>query len=257
MTFSRDRTLVRTAAWLLVAALSVGSSRAAEVHVAVAANFAAPMKSLATAFERESGHRAIISLGATGQLAAQIRQGAPYGVLLSADASTPGKLARDGYALAETQRTYAIGRLVLWSRDANYVDAKGDVLRRDDFRRLAIANPKLAPYGAAATQTLSALGLLDKLRSKIVEGANINQAFQFVASGNAELGFVAMSQVMQETRLPNGSAWIVPANLHEPIRQDVILLAKGKDNPAAVALLRFLDSKPARDIIRRYGYELP
>ena len=250
-------TLVRVAALLIVAALTSSPSRAGEVHVAVAANFAAPMKLLAREFERESGHRALVSLGATGQLYTQIRQGAPFGVLLAADATTPSKLAREGYAVTETQRTYAIGRLVLWSRNADYVDAKGEVLRRGDFRRLAIANPKLAPYGAAATQTLSALGLLDKLRSKIVEGANINQAFQFVASGNAELGFVAMSQVMQETRLQSGSAWIVPVNLHEPIRQDVILLAKGQDNPAAIALLRYLDSKPARDIIRRYGYELP
>jgi len=249
--------LVRTIVLLLVAALTSTPSLAGEVHVAVAANFAAPMKLLASEFQRESGHRALVSLGATGQLAAQIRQGAPFGVLLAADATTPSKLASDGYALAETQRTYAIGRLVLWSRDAEYADAKAEALRRSDFRRLAIANPKLAPYGAAATQTLSALGLLDKLRSKIVEGANINQAFQFVASGNAELGFVAMSQVIQEGRLQRGSAWIVPANLHEPIRQDVILLAKGQDNPAAIALLRYLDSKPARDIIRRHGYELP
>ena len=249
--------LVRIAALVLVAALTSTPSLAGEVHVAVAANFAAPMRSLVSEFERESGHRALVSLGATGQLAAQIRQGAPFGVLLAADATTPSKLASDGYALAATQRTYAIGRLVLWSRNADYVDAKGDVMRRSDFRRLAIANPKLAPYGAAATQTLSALGLREKLRSKTVEGANINQAFQFVASGNAELGFVAMSQVMQEGRLQRGSAWIVPANLHEPIRQDVILLAKGQENPAAIALLRYLDSRAARDIIRRYGYELP
>ena len=242
---------------LLVTALTSTPSLAGEVHVAVAANFAAPMKSLVLEFERESGHRALVSLGATGQLYTQIRQGAPFGVLLAADATTPSKLASDGYALAETQRTYAIGRLLLWSRDADYVDAKGDVLRRRDFRRLAIANPKLAPYGAAATQTLSALGLREKLRSKIVEGANINQTFKFVASGNAELGFVATSQIMQEGRLKSGSAWLVPANLHDPIRQDAILLTKGHDNPAAVALLHYLDSRSARDIIRRYGYELP
>lgn len=249
--------LARMTILLLVAALTSTPSLAGEVHVAVAANFAAPMKLLVREFERESGHRALVSLGATGQLYTQIRQGAPFGVLLAADATTPSKLASDGYALAETQRTYAIGRLLLWSRDADYVDARGDVLRNGNFRRLAIANPKLAPYGATATQTLSALGLREKLRSKIVEGANINQTFQFVASGNAELGFVAMSQIMQEGRLQRGSAWIVPANLHEPIRQDVILLAKGQDNPAAIALLRYLDSKPARDIIGRYGYELP
>ena len=249
--------LVRTIVLLLVAALTSTPSLAGEVHVAVAANFAAPMKLLASEFERESGHRALVSLGATGQLYTQIRQGAPFGVLLAADATTPSKLASDGYALAETQRTYAIGRLVLWSRDADYVDTQGDLLRNGNFRRLAIANPKLAPYGAAAIQTLSALGLREKLRSKIVEGANINQAFQFVASGNAELGFVSMSQVMREGRLQRGSAWIVPANLHEPIRQDVILLAEGQENPAAIALLRYLDSKPARDIIGRYGYELP
>jgi len=257
MASQRVMALWRIAAWLLVAALTSTPGQAGEVHVAVAANFAGPMKSLAIAFERESGHRALVSLGATGQLYTQIRQGAPFGVLLAADATTPRKLAREGYAVTETQRPYAIGRLVLWSRNAHYVDAKGEVLRRGDFRRLAIANPKLAPYGAAATQTLSALGLLDKLRSKVVEGANINQAFKFVASGNAELGFVAMSQVMQDGRLKEGSAWLVPAKLHDPIRQDAILLAKGKDNPAAVALLRYLDSEPARDIIRRYGYELP
>jgi len=257
MTSQRVMALWRIAAWLLVAALTSTPGQAGEVHVAVAANFAGPMKSLAIAFERESGHRALVSLGATGQLYAQIRQGAPYEVLLSADSSTPSKLAREGDAVAETLRTYAIGRLVLWSRDTDAVDAKGDALRDGDFRRLAIANPKLAPYGAAAIQTLNALGLLKILQSKIVEGANSNQAFQFVASGNAELGFVAMSQVMQEGRLRSGSAWIVPAHLHEPIKQDVILLAKGKDNPAALALLRYLDSKPAREIIRLYGYELP
>lgn len=242
---------------LLIAASSFDPSHAADVHVAVAANFAAPMKSLVAAFERQTGHRAIVSLGATGQLYAQIRQGAPYGVLLSADATTPDKLARDGYALAETQRTYAIGRLALWSRDEDYVDAAADVLRRGSFRRLAIANPKLAPYGVAATQTLRSLGLLDELRPKIVEGANINQAFQFVASGNAELGFVALSQVLQDGRLRNGSAWIVPAQLHEPIKQEAILLAKGKDNAAAIALMDYLDSTNAHEIIRRYGYELP
>jgi molybdate transport system substrate-binding protein len=257
MASMRVMAIARIAALLLIAALTSTPGRADEVHVAVASNFAAPAQSLARTFERATGHRAVISLGATGKLYAQIRQGAPYEVLLSADSSTPSKLAREGDAVAETQRTYAIGRLVLWSRDTDAVDAKGDALRDGDFRRLAIANPKLAPYGAAAVQTLNALGLLKTLQSKIVEGANINQAFQFVASGNAELGFVAMSQVMQEGRLRSGSAWIVPAHLHEPIKQDVILLAKGKDNPAALALLRYLDSKPAREIIRLYGYELP
>lgn len=252
----RDRVLLRIAAILLTAVTSLTTTDAAEVHVAVAANFAAPMKSLAADFEQQTGHRAVVSLGATGQLYAQIRQGAPYGVLLSADTTTPEKLGREGYGLAETQRTYAIGRLALWSRDESCIDAKADVLRRGEFRRLAIANPKLAPYGVAATQALRSLGLLDELQPKMVEGANINQAFQFVASGNAELGFVALSQVMQDGRLRNGSAWIVPAELHEPIKQDAILLTKDKDNPAAIALMGYLDSNAAREIIRRYGYEL-
>lgn len=178
-------------------------------------------------------------------------------MFLSADSTTPTKLANEGYALASTQHTYAIGRLVLWSRVANYVDGKGEVLRRGDFRRLAIANPKLAPYGTAAMQTLRTLGLLDALQPKIVEGANINQAFQFVASGNADLGFVALSQVAEDGKLRSGSAWIVPTTMHEPITQDVILLANGKDNPAALALIRYLSSPSAREIIRTYGYELP
>jgi molybdate transport system substrate-binding protein len=257
MASMRVMAIARIAALLLIAALTSTPGRADEVHVAVASNFAAPAQSLARTFERATGHRAVISLGATGKLYAQIRQGAPYEVLLSADSSTPTKLAGEGNAVTETQRTYALGRLVLWSRNADYVDAKGDVLSDGDFRRLAIANPTLAPYGAAAIQTLSKLGLLNKLQSNIVEGANINQAFQFVASGNAELGFVALSQVMTDGKLQRGSAWLVPANLHEPIKQDAILLAKGKDNPAALALLRYLDSQSARDIIRRYGYELP
>lgn len=257
MASQRVMALWRIAAFLLVTALTSTPGQAGEVHVAVATNFAGPMTSLAIAFERESGHRALVSLGATGQLYAQIRQGAPYEVLLSADSSTPSKLAREGDAIATTQRTYAIGRLVLWSRETDTVDAKGEVLRDGDFRRLAIANPKLAPYGAAAMQTLNALGLRKRLQAKIVAGANLNQAFQFVASDNAELGFVAMSQVMQEGRLRSGSAWIVPTHLHEPIKQDVILLAKGQYNPAALALLRYLDSKRAREIIQRYGYELP
>jgi len=250
-------TLIGAATAALTSLLSIAQSFSAEVHLAVSSNFAAPAKSLAREFERVTGHHAVISLGATGKLYAQIRQGAPYDVLLAADASTPTKLIADGAALADTRMTYAIGRLALWSREANRVDAKGDVLRRTDFRRLAIANPKLAPYGAAAIQTLQALGELDQVRPHLVEAANINQTFQFVASGNAELGFVALSQVMRDGRLREGSAWIVPANLHAPLTQDAVVLINGADNPAARALIGYLSAKPARDIIRSYGYELP
>lgn len=253
----RRVTLIGAATAALISLLSIARSHSAEVHLAVSSNFAAPAKSLARDFERATGHRAVISLGATGKLYAQICQGAPYDVLLAADATTPTKLIADRAALAETRMTYAIGRLALWSREANRVDANGDALRRTDFRRLAIANPKLAPYGAAAIQTLQALGELDRVRPHLVEAANINQAFQFVASGNAELGFVSLSQVMRNGRLQQGSVWVVPARLHAPLTQDAIVLTKGADNAAAHALIGYLSSKPARDIIRSYGYELP
>ena len=232
------------------------TARAGDVQVAVAANFTAPAKLLAAEFEKDSGHRAQLAFGGTGKFYAQIRNGAPFEVLLAADDETPAKLAQEGIAVAGSRYTYATGRLALWSARPGYVDDKGEVLRKGGFRHLAIANPKLAPYGAAAIEVISALKLLDAVQPRFVQGENIAQAHQFVASGNAELGFVALSQVMKDGRLGEGSAWVVPASLHQTIRQDAVLLAKGRGRAAAEAWLSFLKGERARAAIRGYGYEI-
>lgn len=240
-------------AW--VAGCLVAAAQAAEVQVAVAANFAAPMQRIAAAFERDSGHKAVLAFGSTGKFYAQIRHGAPFQLLLAADDETPARLERDGAGVAGTRFTYAIGRLVLWSRQPDRVDDRGEVLRSDRFARLALADPKLAPYGAAAREVLEALGLAATLAPKIVQGESIGQAYQFVATGNAELGFVAMSQVFADGKLNHGSAWVVPQALHRPIRQDAVLLKPGQGEPAALALLAYLRSEKARAIIGAFGYE--
>ena len=232
------------------------SARAAEVTVAVASNFSVPMQKLAQAFEQETGHKALLSFGSTGNLYAQIRNGAPYQVLLAADDATPRKLEAEGLGVAGSRFTYAIGTLVLWSKQPGLVDEKGDVLRSGKFERIAMANPKLAPYGAAAVETLTQMGVLQAVRPKVAQGENISQTYQFVATQNAQLGFVALSQVMVDGRVSQGSAWVVPAHLHSPIRQDAILLVKGRDAPAAAALMRFLRSERARALIRTFGYAL-
>lgn len=243
--------LVTLAAMLLAAA-----AQAAEVKVAVAANFAQTLKDIAVEFEKDTGHRLNISQGASGKFYAQIANGAPFEVLLSADDETPARLAREGKAVPGTQFNYAIGRLVLWSPDAALVDQDAGVLRSDKFRHLAIANAKIAPYGIAAVQTMQKLGVLTRLEPRIVQGESITQAFQFVSSGNAQLGFVALSQVWENGRLKSGSAWIVPETMHEQLKQDAVLLNPGKDSPAAAALLDYLKSDKARKIIVRHGYGL-
>jgi molybdate transport system substrate-binding protein len=232
------------------------AARAGVVQVAVAANFTAPIKEIASAFEKDTGHKLVASFGPTGGFYAQIHNGAPFEVLLSADDGTPQKLEEEGAGVPGSRFTYAIGKLVLWSARPDYVDGRGEVLRQGGFRHLAIANPKTAPYGLAATQVLDKLGLRATLAPKLVEGANIAQAHQFVATGNAELGFVALSQVYKDGRITGGSAWLVPAELHEPIRQDALILAKGKDNPAARALVDYLKGPQAAAVIRAYGYDL-
>jgi molybdate transport system substrate-binding protein len=240
---------------LLALAIASAGAGAAEVQVAVAANFTAPMRKIAAAFEAESGHKALLSFGATGAFHAQIRNGAPFQLLLAADGETPARLENEGAAVAGTRFTYAIGRLVLWSAQPGVVDGQGEVLRRPGEGRIAIANPKLAPYGAAAVQALAALGLLQALQPRFVQGENIAQAYQFAATGNARLGFVALSQVMADGRIARGSEWVVPASLHAPIRQDAVLLAAGRDSAAARALLAYLKGEKARAIIRSFGYE--
>lgn len=239
---------------LLAAVFSIGAP-ADEVHVAVAANFTGPMQQIAVQFERDTGHKALLSFGATGKFYAQIANGAPFDVLLAADDETPVRLEREGLGIAGSRLTYAVGKLVLWSPDPARVDAGGEVLKRGNFTRLAIANPKTAPYGAAAIETMVALGVLRALRTRLVQGENVGQTQQFVASGNAELGFVALSQVLKDGRIA-GSAWIVPDKLHQPILQDAIVLAHGKDKPAAAMLLAYLKGERAREVIRGFGYEI-
>ena len=245
--------LQRLLAVLLLA--TAGAAAAGEVRVAVAANVAAPMQRIATAFERDTGHRATLAIGSTGRFYAQVRNGAPFDVLLAADDETPARLEREGFAVAGSRFTYAIGRLVLWSAQPGGVDARGDVLRTDATSRLAIADPKLAPYGAAAMEVLQALGVARAWQPRLVQGESIAQAFQFVATGNAPLGFVALSQVMADGRIARGSGWLVPASLHTPIRQDAVLLAAARDAEAAQALLRYLRGDAARSILRAAGYE--
>ncbi|MBP3982007.1 MULTISPECIES: molybdate ABC transporter substrate-binding protein [unclassified Acidovorax] len=233
-----------------------GSLQAAELSVAVAANFTAPMQKIAKAFEKETGHTLVLSFGSTGKFYAQIKNGAPFEVLFAADDETPARLEREGQGVAGTRFTYAIGKLVLWSKQPDLVDDKGEVLRAGSFDRIALADPKLAPYGAAALQTLNQLGLAQALGSKFVQGENIGQTYQFVATQNAPLGFVALSQVLVDGRMTEGSAWMVPQTLHDPIRQDALILAKGKNNPAAPELVRYLKGESAKNIIRAYGYGL-
>ena len=245
--------------WPLIAALlllAAGRAAAAEVRVAVAANFAAPMQKIAADFAQDTGHAAQLAFGATGKLYAQIANGAPFDILLAADDTTPTKLEQEGLAVAGSRFTYAIGKLVLWSSSAGYVDQHGEILASGGFAHLAIANPRLAPYGKAAIETLTALQRLAAIEPRLVIGESIGQAYQFVASGNAELGFVALAQVMKDGRIASGSGWIVPAGLYQPIRQDAVLLAAGQDQPAAAALIKYLTGDKARATIRSYGYEL-
>lgn len=245
--------------WMLgvfMAGLFASSAQAAEVSVAVAANFTAPMQKIAAAFEQDTGHKAILAFGSTGKFYAQIKNGAPFQVLLSADDETPARLEREGLGVPGTRFTYAIGKLVLWSRQLGLVDDKGEVLRTGKFERIALADPKLAPYGAAAVEVLNGLGLMSSLAPKFVQGENIAQTYQFAATGNADLGLVALAQVWKEGKLTKGSAWVVPADLHSPIRQDALLLAPGADSAAARALLKYLQGDAARAVIRAFGYDL-
>jgi molybdate transport system substrate-binding protein len=226
---------------------------AADTQVAVAANFTEPAKEIAAAFKAKTGHTATLSFGASGQFYTQMAHGAPYEVFLSADADRPRKAEQEGLAVAGTRYTYAFGRLVLYSKIPGLVDAKGAVLRSDRFAKLAIADPTAAPYGAAAIQTMRKLGVYDDLAPRIVKGASITQAYQYVATGNAEVGFVALSQVIDE---PSGSRWLVPTADHAPIEQQAVLLKTGEKNPAARAFLVFLRSPAAIAIIKRYGYQV-
>ena len=231
-------------------------SKADTTLVAVAANFTKPMTDIAEAFEKTTGHSAKLSFGSSGKFVAQIENGAPFEVFLSADDKAPAKLEQSGFAVANSHFTYAIGKLVLWSATANLVDAQGEILSKGGFKHLALADPKLAPYGAAALEVLKNKNLLNKLQPLFVQGENIAQTYQFVSTGNAELGFVALSQVIDNGKISSGSAWQIPENLYTPLHQEAVLLKKGEDNPAASALMQFLKSPEAKAIISKYGYSL-
>lgn len=240
----------------LTAVLLAGAVRAGEVPVAVAASFRAPFQALAARFERATGHQALAIYGPSGGLDAQIRNGAPFAVLLGADSATAQRLEAEGFGVPGSRFTYARGRLALWSAQPGYVDARGAVLRHADFRHLALASPRSAPYGLAASQVLDNLGLRRQLAGKLLEGDGIARAYRAVAGGGAELGFVALAQVYRDGRIDGGSAWLVPESLYAPIRQDAVLLAGGRDNPAARALLDYLRSPEAATVIAAYGYDL-
>ncbi|QVL50375.1 MAG: molybdate ABC transporter substrate-binding protein [Thiocapsa sp.] len=227
-----------------------------DIQVAVAANFTAPMKEIAAAFEKETGHVVKAAYGSTGKFYAQIKNGAPFEALLSADNTTPTKLVEEGNAIAGTQFTYAVGSLVLWSSKPDFVDSDGAVLKSGDFNKVSIANPKTAPYGAAAIEVLTGLGLREEVQPKFVTGENIAQTFQFVSTGNADLGFVALSQIMEKGKVTGGSAWIIPGSMHERILQDAVVLSPGKDKPAVAALMEYLKGDEAQAIITSFGYEI-
>lgn len=231
------------------------SVNATELKVAVTANFAQTLKELVAGFEKDTGHKISITQGSTGKLYAQISQGAPFDIFLSADDETPEKLIREGKAIAGTQFTYAIGRLALWSPKADLVDEGGQVLKTDKFRFIAIANARVAPYGRAAVQTMQKMGILSAIEPRVVQGESITQTFQFVSTGNAQLGFVALSQILENGKIKTGSAWVVPDNLHETLKQDAVILNPGKDSAAATALMSFLKSDKAKKIIAAHGYQ--
>ncbi|MDT8446975.1 MAG: molybdate ABC transporter substrate-binding protein [bacterium] len=247
------------AAWFFLSLVGPQTLQAGETHVAVASNFADAALEIAQAFEAKRGHKVHLSFGSTGKHYAQIKNGAPFAAFLAADMKRPLLLEREGRALKGSVFVYAQGRLALWSPRPGFVDEQGAVLSQGEFHHLSLANPKLAPYGAAAVQALQKKGLWSTLEPKVVRGENIAQTFQFVFSGNAQLGFVALSQVknlkQNQGNEPSGSFWVVPQELHDPIQQGAALL---KEDPVARSFLKFLQESPeARRVLARYGYDAP
>lgn len=227
--------------------------------VAVAADFTKPMTEIATEFQKATGHEAKLSFGSSGKAFAQIQSGAPFEVYLSASEKYPVELEKAGLIVPGSRFVYAIGKLVLWSATQGYVDDKGEVLKTGNFKHIALADPTHAPYGVVAEEVMTSLGVMDKLRSLFVMGENISQTFQFVTTGNAELGFVALAQVidLNTGKIGSGSGWLIPDELHGPFNQTAVLLQTGAENPAAQALVDFLKSPTARAIIKKYGFGSP
>lgn len=232
------------------------ASWSATVLVAVAANFSKPMAEIVSQFEKATGHSVKLSFGSSGKFVSQLENGGPFEVLLSADEKGPEKLEQAGLTVPNTRFVYALGKLVLWSSKPNFVDDKGKILMTSNFKHLALADPKVAPYGAAAIDVLKKLKLFEKLQPLFVQGENIAQTYQFISTANAELGFLALSQVIENGKIVGGSSWIIPDNLHAPIRQGAVLMKIGAENPAAHALIDYLKSIPALAIIKKYGYDL-
>lgn len=246
--------------WSLMGALLAVIAQVAhagEVNAAVAANFTAPVQQIVDLFQKGSGHTVKLSFGSTGKFYAQIKEGAPFGVLLAADEKTPELLEQEGLAVANTRFVYALGKLVLWSAKPGFVDDKGAVLSKGSYNKIAYADPKLAPYGLAAKETLEGLGLWNNVQSKLVTGESIAQTYQYAATGNADLAFIALSQISKDGKVIDGSWWIVPQKMYNPIRQSAVLLSGAKDRAAAQAFLDFMKSEKAAAIIRSFGYELP
>ena len=246
----------RPLAALLFATLAHSAAQAAEAQVAVAANFAEPIKAIAAVLQKSTGHTLKITLGSTGKLYAQIKNGAPFDMLLAADAKTPEALEKAGLTQPGSRFTYATGKLVLWSAKAGRVDDQGAVLKAAGLGKVAFAAPKVAPYGTAAVEAMDKLGLSAALAPKLVQGESIGQAFNFVYTGNADVGFVALSQVLEGGQLRSGSVWVLPSTLYSPIRQDAVVLQRGAGNEAAQALVKLLQSPNVKDLIRSYGYGL-
>jgi molybdate transport system substrate-binding protein len=237
---------------------SVASSvNAGEVNAAVAANFTAPVQKIADLFQKETGHTVKFSFGSSGKFYSQIKEGAPFDVFLAADEKNPKLLESEGLAVADTRFVYALGKLVLWSAKPGFVDDKGAVLGKDGFNKVAYADPKLAPYGLAAQETLQKMKLWDKVQSKLVTGESITQTYQFAATGNAELAFIALSQITKDGKVTEGSWWMIPADMYTPIKQSAVQLSAAKDPVAAKAFMTFLKSEKALVIIRGFGYGLP
>jgi molybdate transport system substrate-binding protein len=232
---------------------------AATTLVAVASDFTKPMTEIAAAFEKTTGHTAKLSFGSSGKAFAQIQSGAPFEVYLSASEKYPLELEKSGFAVIDSHFVYAIGKLVLWSATPDYVDGQGEILKTGTFKHIALADPSHAPYGVVAEDVMKSLGVLDKLRPLFVMGENISQTFQFVSTGNAELGFVGLAQVIdvKSGKIGSGSGWIVPDNMHSPFRQMAVLLKTGAENPAALALVDFIKLPRALAIIEKYGFGLP
>lgn len=245
--------MFRIISFLAIGVLIGSEVPAAEVKVAVASNFSSTLNEISAAFKKETGHTLIISSGASGKFFSQIREGAPFEVFLSADPEHPKKLLEQNLAVKGTDFIYAVGKLVLWSSKENFVDPQGKVLQSTSLQHIAIANPELAPYGKATQEFLERKGLWTSLRPKMVVGENIAQTFHFVSTGNADLGFIAYSQI-KDTPSLKGSYWIVPQDLYKPLQQVALLLKTGDNNAAAKRFLDFLKSKEAKSIIAKFGY---